>query len=62
MPADATQQGGEAREKFLHFEGLRQVIVRTGIDPLDTLEPGAASRQNKDRNQAGFLAQASNNG
>ena len=44
-PKECTQ----AREKFLHLEGFRQVIVGAGIDALDALGPDAARGQHEDR-------------
>ena len=52
VAADTAQQGGEAGEKLLHLEGLRQVVVGARIDALDPLQPRAAGGQNEDRHRA----------
>ena len=45
----AAQQGTDAREQLLHGEGLRQIVVGAGVDPLDALGPGAARGQDQHR-------------
>ena len=62
MAPDATQQGSQSGEEFLHFEGFCQIVVGTGIDPLNPLQPGASGRQNENWDGAGLFPQSPHHG
>ena len=62
MPADTAQEPSQSRKQFFHFEGLGEVVVGSGIDAFDLLEPGASRRQHEDRNDTALAAQSAHDG
>ena len=52
----AAQQRAQARQHFLHVEGLRDIIVGAGVNALDLVAPSVAGGQDQDRHRASALA------
>ena len=52
----AAQKRPQARQHFLHVEGLGDIVVRAGVDALDLVAPAVASGQDQDRHRAPGLA------
>jgi len=48
VPGGAAQQGADAGEDFLEMEGLGDIIVGAGVEPLDLVAPAIARRQDQD--------------
>src|SRR5215204_7574125 len=47
MPRGSTQERAQVREQFLHVEGLRHIVVGTGIKALDLVAPAVAGGQDQ---------------
>ena len=48
-PVDRRRSGADARQKLLHVEGLRHVVVGAGVEALDLVAPAVAGRQDDHR-------------
>ena len=58
----AAHDRAQARQQFLHAEGLRQVIVGAGVDAVDALGPTATRGQDQHRHGAAVGAPALEHG
>ena len=59
LPARAPNEGAKPRQHFFHPERLRDVIIRSAVDPLDLLVPAPSRGQDEDRHRdPGFAPSA----
>jgi hypothetical protein len=57
MPGATTQLGAHTRLDLRHAEGLADVVIGAGIEPLDAVCLGVAGRQEDDRGGSVPMAQ-----
>ena len=56
MARRAAQQRAQPRQDFLHVEGLGDIIVRAGVEPLHLVAPAIARGEDEHRHHAAGAA------